>query len=69
MTCSFVQGIRGAIKNLEQNGYLEAAQNLAAVLIFLPDYPVMAVMEAEARKLHKDFIQMISNTFHVKPFA
>ena len=64
-----IKGIRAAIRDFERSGKHEAAENLAAVLMFLPDYPVMASLEAEARGLHEDFILMIRDTFQVRPLA
>ena len=64
-----IKGMRSAIRDFEKCGKHESAQNLVAVLMFLPDYPVVAVMEAEAQGLHEDFILMIRDAFHIKPFA
>lgn len=75
MACScvdgrkIIKGIRCAIRDFIKNGKHQAAEDLEAVLMFLPDYPVMAALEAEGRGLHEDFILMIRDTFKVRPFA
>jgi hypothetical protein len=46
----------------------QMVSKLNAVLNFLPDYPVMAVLEAEYYQLPKDFIKILKDTFKVKSF-
>jgi hypothetical protein len=47
----------------------EMAHKLSAVLRFLPDYPVMAILECEALNMNPNLILMIRDSFGVLPFG
>jgi hypothetical protein len=59
--------IKQAITNCNRKKNTVGADNLRAILKLLPNYPVMAVLEAEARELNDDFIKMIRENFGVRP--
>jgi glutaredoxin len=63
-----LSAIKAAIQEARKSKNRDAVASLVAVQKFLPKYPVMAVMEAEARELHDDFIQVIMRAFGVLPF-
>ena len=64
----FISSLDKAIRKagLDENKVKEVG--LKAVRLNLPDYPVFAVMEAEAANLNKKFIEMLYQTFDIKPF-
>lgn len=57
-----------SIANAKSRGNKDLYQGLVAVRKFLPKYPVMAVMEAEARNLLPAFIAFIRYVFDIKAF-
>jgi hypothetical protein len=64
----FESSIQKAINKCKRSGDNNRLEDLTSVKSFLPDYPVMAVMEAEARNLNKDFISMLRQSFGVRGF-
>lgn len=64
-----VKAIKGAIKDFRKEKNDAQADKLQKVLDFLPDYPVMAIMEAEALDLNPNISLMIRDTFGTLPFG
>ena len=64
----FISSLDKAIRKAGLDEKKKKEAGLKAVRLNLPDYPVLAVMEAEAAKLNKKFIEMLYETFDVKPF-
>jgi hypothetical protein len=64
-----VKGIKSAIRDAEKTGQTDAAQDLIAVITFLPEYPILAALEAEARGLDADFVHMIRDVCDVRPLV
>ena len=64
----FMSSLDKAIRKAGADNKTKKEAGLKAVRLNLPDYPVLAVMEAEAAKLNKKFIEMLYETFDVKPF-
>jgi len=58
-----IEAIKLAVYTIEDLG--GDSDDLRAILEFLPDYPVVAVMEAEIRNVNKYIVEIIKNTFHV----
>lgn len=54
-------------KYLEIERY-DMVAKLNLILKFLPDYPLMALMEAEAQNLPKDFRDILQDTYKLKSF-
>ncbi len=60
--------IKQAISDAKKDGKAELSIKLQAVLSFLPEYPVMAVLECEALDLPENFVIMIQDSFGIRPF-
>jgi len=74
MTCPFCAGrqkfmahLKQAIKQARLTKRKSLKEDLLAIHNLLPDYPVMAVLEAEARGMRHDFINFIKESFDVRP--
>jgi len=61
-----LHAIKVGIQESKRRGDKPALKNLLAVKSFLPKYPVMACMEAEARKMPKTFINLLHKSFGVR---
>lgn len=75
LTCVFCGGrqkcmmqLKISMANAKSSGNKELYQNLVAVKKFLPQYPVMAVLEAEAREMLPSFISFLRLSFDIKAF-
>lgn len=66
---AFEKAIQKAIAKCRRNDNNDKLADLIAVESFLPSFPVMAVMEAEARCLNKDFVLMLKQSFEVRSFG
>tara|TARA_R110002020_G_scaffold441486_1_gene652292 strand:+ start:339 stop:659 length:321 start_codon:yes stop_codon:yes gene_type:complete len=64
----FISSLDKAIRKASLDKKKKKEDGLRAVRLNLPDYPVLAAMEAEASKLNKKFIEMLYQTFDIKPF-
>ena len=64
-----MSSIRRAISDAKKEGKKDFAGKLQLVLSFLPESPVMAIMEAEALELNNSLILMIRDAYHVLPFG
>ena len=64
----FISSLDKAIRKAVLDEKKKKEAGLKAVRQNLPDYPVLAVMEAEAAELNKKFIEMLYQTFDIKPF-
>jgi hypothetical protein len=64
-----VSCIKRAIVDARKDKKEELANKLQAVLNFLPEWPVMAILEAEALELNENFILMIQDSFNVLPMG
>jgi hypothetical protein len=63
-----ITSIKRAISDAKKDGKKELAIKLQSVLSFLPEYPVVAILEAEALELNENFILMIRDSFNILPF-
>jgi DNA-directed RNA polymerase subunit RPC12/RpoP len=64
-----MKSIKGAIADSRKEKRHDLVAGLEAVLQFLPDSPVMAILEAEHHILNTNLILMIRDTFNVLPFG
>ena len=64
-----ISSINRAIVDAKKEGKTPLADKLQLVLNFLPESPVMAIMEAEALGLNNSLILMIRDAYHVLPFG
>jgi len=64
----FMSSLDKAIELADKKDNKIKANELRLVRANLPEYPVMAVMEAEAVEMSAKFIEMIEQAFDVKPF-
>lgn len=64
-----VVAIKRAIEDSVKANRKEFAKKLEKVLYFLPESPVMAVLEAEALDLPENFVIMIRDSFDIRPFG
>lgn len=64
----FMKMLGISILNAKKRHNKELHKNLLAILKLLPQYPVMAVLEAEAREMLPSFISSIRLSFDVKAF-
>ena len=74
ITCTFCVGrqrfmssLTNAIKQAKRGKRQQLEEDLIAVKSLLPEYPVMAMLEAEARGLRRDFMTFIMDTFDIRP--
>lgn len=58
-----------AISDAKKEGKSELAGKLKQVLSFLPEYPIMAILEAEALEMNENIVLMISDSFRILPFG
>ena len=65
----FLKAIDKAIRECKHENKKEKLAALEAVKSFLPEYPVMALLEAEARNLNPKFVRMLQQSFGVRAFA
>jgi hypothetical protein len=59
--------LKQAIKQASAGKRNSLKEDLVAVHKLLPEYPVMAALEAEARGMRRDFIRFIRESFDVRP--
>lgn len=64
-----VEAIKRTITDSKKKGEKELAGKLQIVLNHLPDYPVMAILEAEYLGMNSSLILMIRDSFEVLPFG
>tara|TARA_Y100000310_G_scaffold129338_1_gene128481 strand:- start:67 stop:384 length:318 start_codon:yes stop_codon:yes gene_type:complete len=64
----FISSLDKAIRKAGLDEKKKKEAGLKAVRLNLPDYPVLAAMEADAAGLNKKFIEMLYQTFDIKPF-
>lgn len=64
-----VDAIKKTIADEKKAGNKEQAGKLQIILNHLPDYPVMAVLEAEYLGMNNSLILMIRDSFEVLPFG
>jgi hypothetical protein len=64
-----VKALAVALENLSSKGQYEEFYALYQVAQFLPEYPVMAALEAEYQKLDKGMISLLRNSFCVLPLS
>lgn len=64
-----IKSIKGAISDSKKEKRHDQVAAFEAILSFLPDYPVMAIMEAEYHQVNFNLILMIRDTFDVLPFG
>ena len=65
---SLVLAIKLVIKSYQTKyNNKDLANRFRHVLEFLPKYPVMAVMEAEAQNLNPQFIKLLQKTYYILP--
>lgn len=64
-----VSAIKKFIADEKKSGNSELAGKMQIVLSHLPDYPVMAILEAEYLGLNNNLILMIRDSFEVLPFG
>jgi hypothetical protein len=63
-----LEALHITIKKAVADSKFEFAFNLQAILAFLPEYPVIAVMEAEERNMDHFLTDTLRKTFQVMPF-
>jgi len=61
--------IKRAISDSKKGGREEFAKKLEKVLAFLPEWPIMAILEAQALSLPDNFIIMLQDSFSVLPLG
>jgi hypothetical protein len=54
-------------KYIDQEDFV-MVDKLNAILEFLPSYPLMALLEAQAQQLPNDFCEVLINTYKLKLF-
>lgn len=64
-----MNSIRRAIEDSRREGKTVLASHLTLVLSYLPDYPVIAMLEAEEMHLNSSLIMMIQDAFDVRPLG
>ena len=64
-----IKSIKGAIADSKKEKKTKQVEAFEAILYFLPDNPVMAVLEAEHYEVNHNLILMIRDTFHILPFG
>ena len=64
-----VDALRKTITDDRKEGKKDHADKLQLVLNHLPEYPVVAVLEAEYLGLNSSLILLIQDTFEVLPFG
>ena len=64
----FLTAIDKAIKECKRENKQQKLEALLAVKSFLPEYPVMAFLEAEGRNLNPKFVSMLQSSFGVREF-
>lgn len=64
----FIAALDKAIRECDAKKDRPRLEKLKAVRHHLPEYPVMALMEAEGYGLADDFVGMLQQAFDVKPF-
>lgn len=64
-----ISSIKRAIDDANKEGKKDFAAKLQSVLNFLPDYPVMAILQAEAYSMNNSLILMIRDSFNILPFG
>mgnify|MGYP001193165491 CR=1 FL=1 len=64
-----MNSLKRAIADSKKEGKKELAGKLQIVLDHLPEYPVMAIMEAEYLELNTSLVLMIRDSFDVLPFG
>lgn len=64
-----VDAIKKTINDAKKKGETELAGKLQIVLSHLPEYPVMAVLEAEYLGMNNSLILMIRDSFEILPFG
>jgi hypothetical protein len=62
----FMRSLNKAIKESKLRKQEHLHEGMVAVKEFLPEYPVMALLEAEARELNAMFIKYLKEAFDVK---
>lgn len=65
----FLKAIEKAIRECKHEQKKDKLAALEAVQSFLPEYPVMALLEAEAHNLNPKFVSMMQHSFAVRTFA
>jgi len=63
----FMDHLKQAIKQASVGNRKSLKEDLVAIHELLPEYPVMAALEAEARGMRRDFIGFIRESFDVRP--
>lgn len=62
-----IQSLKAFLENNETNkSCRQLVTDVRAILSFLPDYPVMAIMEAAERGFNVDAIQLMKKVFKVR---
>ena len=64
-----VAALKKTVNDEKKDGNVEHAGKLQIVLNHLPDYPVMAIMEAEYLGMNNNLVLMIRDCFGVLPFG
>ena len=64
----FIVSLTTAMRNAKAKGNKKLYRDLRAINKLLPEYPVMAVFEAEGRKIDPSLISFIRQSFDVKAF-
>lgn len=74
MTCPYCTGrkkfmnhLMSAIKQAKSSKRKELEKDLIAINCLLPEYPVMASLEAESRGMRHEFVAFIREAFDVLP--
>lgn len=58
-----------AIKDCGKGNKKELGEKLKLVRSFLPDYPIIAMLEAEHLELNNNLILLIRDTYAILPFG
>jgi hypothetical protein len=67
-TQKFFEALDLAIANSRCAKNHKQINDFKSVKSFLPEFPVMAYLEAEARGLNDNFLELLQSTFNILPF-
>jgi hypothetical protein len=60
--------LKRAVADAKKDKKWDFANKIEIILSYLPEYPVMAILEAEEMGLNENLILMIRDSFNVRPF-
>ena len=64
-----MSALKRAVVDAKKEGKNDFAKKLQTIIDYLPESPVIAIMEAEYLEMNSSLIIMIQEAFHVLPFG